>query len=116
MVQTSISERKGYRVWKALDRPSSFFGIRGRFMVLFLLIGAAAALFAISLNVSFGSMMGLVAFGLLLFADYMVIQTLQGKFTEKEFSRLLARKQLPRYIKVHPSITFNSIKGHISWK
>ena len=116
MVQTTVTERKGYRVWKALDRPSSFFGIRGRFMVLFLLIAGAAALFGITVNASFGSMMGLVSFGLLLFADYMVIQTLQGKFTEKEFSRLLARKQLPHYIKVHPDITFNSIKGHISWK
>jgi hypothetical protein len=56
---------RGFRMWRSLDQPSAFFGIKGRFMTLFIIIGAAAAVVAIVMGSSYGSMIGmLVIYGL----------------------------------------------------
>ena len=38
---------KGYRIWRSLDQPAAFFGIKGRFMTLFAIIAGAAAVFTL---------------------------------------------------------------------
>ena len=60
---------KGYRIWRSLDQPAAFFGIKGRFMTLFVLIAAAAAVIALTAGSSYGTMLGMVVFGALAFCD-----------------------------------------------
>ena len=107
---------KGYRVWRALDQPASFFGIKGRFMTLFLLIAAGAATVAICLSSSFGSMAGLFIFGALAFCDYMLILSIQAKLSDKAFSRLLSKKRLTGYIKITPESLESHLNRRIEWK
>ena len=106
----------GFRIWRALDQPASFFGIKGRFMTLFLLIAAAAATIAICLGSSFGSMTGLFIFGALAFCDYMLILSIQAKLSEKAFSRLLCKRRLTGYIKTTPEALESHLKRRIQWK
>lgn len=107
---------KGYRVWRALDQPASFFGIKGRFMTLFLLIAAGAATVAICLSSSFGSMAGIFLFGALAFCDYMLILSIQAKLSDKAFSRLLSKRRLTGYIKITPESLESHLNRRIEWK
>ena len=107
---------RGFRVWRALDQPSSFFGIKGRFMTLFLLIAAGAATVAICLGCSFGSMAGLFIFGALAFCDYMLILSIQAKLSDKAFSRLLSKRRLTGYIKITPESLESHLNRRIQWK
>lgn len=107
---------RGFRVWRALDQPSSFFGIKGRFMTLFLLIAAGAATVAICLGSSFGSMAGLFIFGTLTFCDYMLILSIQAKLSDKAFSRLLSKRRLTGYIKITPESLESHLNRRIQWK
>ena len=107
---------RGFRVWRALDQPSSFFGIKGRFMTLFLLIAAGAATVAICLGSSFGSMAGLCIFGALAFCDYMLILSIQAKLSDKAFSRLLSKRRLTGYIKITPESLESHLNRRIQWK
>ena len=107
---------RGFRVWRALDQPSSFFGIKGRFMTLFLLIAAGAATVAICLGSSLGSMAGLFIFGALAFCDYMLILSIQAKLSDKAFSRLLSKRRLTGYIKITPESLESHLNRRIEWK
>ena len=107
---------RGFRVWRALDQPSSFFGIKGRFMTLFLLIAAGAATVAICLGSSFGSMAGLFIFGALAFCDYMLTLSIQAKLSDKAFSRLLSKRRLTGYIKITPESLESHLNRRIQWK
>ena len=107
---------KGFRVWRALDQPASFFGIKGRFMTLFLLIAAGAATVAICLSSSFGSMAGIFLFGALAFCDYMLILSIQAKLSDKAFSRLLSKRRLTGYIKITPESLESHLNRRIEWK
>lgn len=107
---------EGYRVWRALDQPAAFFGIKGRFMTLFLIIAAVAAAVAICLGSSFGNMAGMFIFGALAFCDYMLILSIQAKLSEKAFSRLLSKRRLTGYIKITPDSLESHLKRRIVWK
>ena len=107
---------RGFRVWRALDQPSSFFGIKGRFMTLFLRIAAGAATVAICLGSSLGSMAGLFIFGALAFCDYMLILSIQAKLSDKAFSRLLSKRRLTGYIKITPESLESHLNRRIQWK
>ena len=103
-------------MWRCLDQPSAFFGIKGRFMTLFILIAAAAAVIAIVMGSSYGSMIGMLIIGALLFCDYMFVLSVQAKMTDKEFSRMISSRSLPRFIKVSPESVHSHLKRSVSWK
>ena len=107
---------KGYRTWRTLDQPAAFFGIKGRFMTLFAIIAGAAAIIAITIGSSYGTMLGMVTFGVLIFCDYMLILSLQAKMSDKEFSRLISRSGLTRYVKVTPDSLQSHLNRKITWK
>jgi hypothetical protein len=52
---------KGYLTWRSLDQPAAFFGSKGRFMTLFAIIAGAAAVIAITIGSTYGTMLGMVA-------------------------------------------------------
>lgn len=106
----------GYRVWRALDQPASFFGIKGRFMTLFVIIAGAAAVIALTAGGSYGTMLGMVIFGALVFCDYMFILSIQAKMSDKEFSRLISRSGLIRFVKVTPDSIQSHLNRKVTWK
>jgi hypothetical protein len=107
---------KGYRTWRSLDQPAAFFGIKGRFMTLFVLIAAAAAVIALTAGTSYGTMLGMVIFGALGFCDYMLILSLQAKMSDKEFSRLISKSGLTRFVKVTPDSLQSHLNRKVTWK
>ena len=56
MPMDTMTTPRGYRVWRALDQPSAFFGIKGRFMVLFIILAGVMvyALYCIKNDSYFG--------------------------------------------------------------
>jgi hypothetical protein len=107
---------RSLRTWRSLDQPSAFFGIKGRFMTLFILIAAAAAIVAIVIGSSYGSMIGMLIIGGLLFCDYLFVLSIQAKMTDKEFSRMISSRSLPKFIRVTPESVQSHLKRAISWK
>ena len=107
---------RGFRTWRSLDQPSAFFGIKGRFMTLFILIAAAAAVMAIVMGSSYGSMIGMLIIGGLLCCDYLLVLSIQAKMTDKEFSRMISSRSLPRFIRVTPDSVQSHLKRAVSWK
>lgn len=107
---------RGYRTWRSLDQPAAFFGIKGRFMTLFVIIAGAAALLALTTGTSYGTMLGMVIFGALVFCDYMLILSIQAKMSDKEFARLISRNGLTRNIKVTPDSIQSHLNRKVTWK
>ena len=107
---------KGYRVWRSLDQPAAFFGIRGRFMTLFGIVAGCAAFVALVIGSSFGTLLGMVTHAALLFCDYMLVVSIQAKMSDKEFTRLLSGRNLGWFIKVTPNSLQSHIKRNVSWK
>lgn len=103
-----------YRAWKSLDEPLSFFGIKGRYMVVFLLLGGFAGLFALALGNTFGRFVTISFMAVALVADYLVIQMLQNRFTEREFSRMLAKNKMRLHVKVLP-VSLDSMMEELSY-
>ena len=107
---------RGFRIWRSLDQPSAFFGIKGRFMTLFIIIGAAAAVVAIVMGSSYGSMIGMLIIAALLFCDYLFIMSIQAKVSDKEFSRMISSRSLPRFIRITPDSVQSHLIRKASWK
>lgn len=91
-----------YRIWRSLDRPASFFGVRGRFAYVFLAVAAGGGLLAGMVGTLTNSLVGMVAFGGVCIADYMFVTAVQGKLSDRALSRYLASRRMPRFIHVKP--------------
>ena len=107
---------RGFRTWRCLDQPSAFFGIKGRFMVLFLILAGAGTLIGLSVGSSMGSLVGMIIIGLLIFCDYMLILSIQGRMSDGEFSRMVCKGNIPCYVKVMPGCIVSSLKTPVLWK
>lgn len=111
------ARNKTYRVWRALDADTSYFGIRGRFLLLFVLMAAASIIFTIFIWVAVGDLIGMVFGGCSLVACYFVIQGIQNKFTSREFERMLFRWKCVKYLRLRPvSLRYYIKSNDISWK
>lgn len=106
-----------YRVWRALDADTSYFGIRGRFLLLFVLMAAACLAVTLFIWIAVGDLIGMVFGGCSLIACYFVIQGVQNMYTSREFERMLFSRKCVRYLRLRP-VSFRSyIKSNdISWK
>lgn len=91
-----------YRVWRSLDRPSAFFGIRGRFAYVFLGIAGAGALLSLAVGSMTGSFLGMAAFAAACVGDYLLVLSLQGKMTDRGLSRRTASRKTPRCVRMQP--------------
>lgn len=85
-------------------------------MTLFVIVAGAAAIIAITAGSSYGTLLGMVILGALLFCDYMLVLSIQAKMSDKEFSRMISRSGLTRYIKVTPDSLDSHLKRKASWK
>ena len=99
-----------YRVWRSLDRPSSFFGIRGKFSYVFLVIAAGGGMLAFVIGGAANSLVGMIAFACALAGDYMLVISLQGKMSDRALSRYLASRRTPRFIHMKPRSIHSLLK------
>ena len=106
-----------YRVWRALDADTSYFGIRGRFLLLFVLMAAACLAVTLFIWIAVGDLIGMVFGGCSLIACYFVIQGVQNTYTSREFERMLYCRKCVRYLRLRPVAFRSYIKSNdISWK
>lgn len=99
------------KVYRSLDRPSTFFGIRGRFILVTIAILAAGLVPAIVIGKVTNMLLG---FGLLLVVAvvaYFVTTSLQSKIDEKDIWKVVARRRFPDMYRVRPKAVRNIWKG-----
>ena len=114
---TSADKIPTYRVWRALDADTSYFGIRGRYLFLFLILCAVALAVTSPLWKLLGRLIGTILTAASLIGLYVAIQYIQNLMTSREFERMLAGKRTVRYLKMRPYTLRDHIKSNkISWK
>jgi hypothetical protein len=90
------------KVYRSLDRPSSFFGIRGRFMVWLLLMAGAGLLLAFPVGVALSGIAGFAVFFICVAAAYLWVVSIQEKSSDREFSMRILSRRYPRYYRLRP--------------
>lgn len=95
-------------VYRSLDRPSAFFGIRGRFITLMgglLVVSVLAAFFIGAMTVS---AIGFVTFGIGAVGSYIYVMSLQGNSSDRAFSMRMNARRYARYVRT-PAGAFRRI-------
>jgi len=99
------------RVYRSLDRPSTFMGIKGRFIIV-MGLGAAVSLIAALIAGRLTSM--LMGFGVavvMMVVFYFLTTSLQAKIPEKDIWKTLVRRSLPRVYRTRPKHIRNIWRG-----
>lgn len=90
------------QVFRSIDRPSAFFGIRGRYLS----ITAYAMVLDLVLAFFFGratnSLLGVLVFLALAAVIYLGIIYIQGIMSDRALFRRICARRLPGYIHLHP--------------
>lgn len=91
-----------FKVYKCLDHKPSIFGIHGQYLYV-MGVGVAAAL-AVGVLVALPTLLiaGLIAGGAVVVVSYMVVLSLQSRYSDKEFMRLVLYRSLPERYAVPP--------------
>ena len=93
---------KQIMVWRALDADSLFFGIKGSYLMLFLLFAVAAIILSILVMQTAGRFLGFLLAFTALVVDYMLVKSIQSRYSTRQFRRLTDRGRFPRFLKVRP--------------
>lgn len=100
-----------FEVYRSLDRPSSFLGIKGKFIIIIGIFAGVFAVIGLLAGVLFAS--GLVGLGFFfggVIVGYMIVLVLQGRMSVRQFSRFLSSRKTPQYIKVPPRRLVEKVK------
>lgn len=90
------------KVYRALDRPSAFFGIRGRYTTwLAMLLGVALVLafFVAALTVR---IVGYITFGAGAVAAYLYIISLQERLSDRQLDKRMDARRIPSCVRRTP--------------
>jgi hypothetical protein len=90
------------KVYRALDRPSVFFGIKGRFITWYLLLAGAALMLSVAVGIATAGVFGFVLFILGAAGVYVLIMLLQDRTSDREFSIRLDARKYPRFYRLRP--------------
>lgn len=90
------------KVYRALDRPSVFFGIKGRFISWYLLLAGAALMLSVAVGIATAGVFGFVLFVLGAAGAYVLIMILQDRTSDREFSMRLYVRRYPRFYRLMP--------------
>lgn len=90
------------KVYKSLDRPTSFFGVRGRFVGWLALLVCACLVVSLVVGSFFGSVAGVILFLLCGASAYLFVIGLQDKWSDKDFSLKLNSVRYCRYVRRSP--------------
>ena len=107
---------KQITVWRALDADSSFFGIKGSYLMLFLLFAVAAIILSILVMQTAGRFLGFLLAFTALVVDYMLVKSIQGRYSTRQFRRLTDRGRFPRFLKVRPLDPNLILRRAIPWR
>ena len=107
---------KQITVWLALDADSSFFGIKGSYLMLFLLFAVAAIILSILVMQTAGRFLGFLLAFTALVVDYMLVKSIQGRYSTRQFRRLTDRGRFPRFLKVRPLDPDFILRRAIPWR
>ena len=92
------------RVYRNLDRPFTFLGVKGRYIPVALvgLLGIVVA--AVIVGSIAGTFAGLSSAVVLGAGGYLSLTEIQQRFGEKALSRFMAGRRLPRFILVRSKV------------
>ena len=107
---------KQITVWRALDADSSFFGIKGSYLMLFLLFAVAAIILSILVMQTAGRFLGFLLAFTALVVDYMLVKSIQGRYSTRQYRRLTDRGRFPRFLKVRPLDPDFILRRAIPWR
>lgn len=107
---------KQITVWRVLDADSSFFGIKGSYLMLFLLFAVAAIILSILVMQTAGRFLGFLLAFTALVVDYMLVKSIQGRYSTRQFRRLTDRGRFPRFLKVRPLDPDFILRRAIPWR
>ena len=107
---------KQITVWRALDAESSFFGIKGSYLMLFLLFAVAAIILSMLVMQTAGRFLGFLLAFTALVVDYMLVKSIQGRYSTRQFRRLTDRGRFPRFLKVRPLDPDFILRRAIPWR
>ena len=107
---------KQITVWRALDADSSFFGIKGSYLMLFLLFAVTAIILSILVMQTAGRFLGFLLAFTALVVDYMLVKSIQGRYSTRQFRRLTDRCRFPRFLKVRPLDPDFILRRAIPWR
>lgn len=89
-------------VYRSLDKPSAFFGIRGRFTSWIAILLAVDLLVAFIVGIMTVSIVGIGFFLIGAVVAYLYIMSLQGKQSDRAFAMKMNSKKYPRYVRTPP--------------
>ena len=90
------------KVYRALDRPSVFFGIKGRFITWYLILAGAVLMLSVAVGVVTAGVFGFVLFILGAAGAYVFVMLLQDKSSDREFTIRLNARKYPRFYRLKP--------------
>ena len=103
-------------VWRSLDADSSFFGIKGSYMLLFMIFAAAGILLSIIVMQTAGRFLGFLLAFIALFVAYVLVKSIQSKYSTRQFRRFTDKSRLPGYFKVRPLDAHAILRRAIPWR
>lgn len=95
------------KVYRVLDRPYTLFGLRGRYIFVFLGALGVGALISFLMGSAVGMLIGSVILVVFMILVYLAVMILESMFSEREIERFLWSRALKDFIIVKPK-TFNS--------
>ena len=93
-----------YRVYRNLDRPFTFLGVRGRYIPVALVGLLGIIVVAVVLGAALGTFTGLALAAALIVGGYIGLLEVQQRYGEKGLSRFLAGRRLPKFILVRSKV------------
>lgn len=91
-----------YPVFKSLDNPSSFVGLKGSY-IRYAATGIGVALFiAFVIGGATNGLIGVIVFVALGALDYMGVMAFQAKFSERERQKWFSSRKLPDVLNIEP--------------
>lgn len=99
------------RVYRSLDRPATFFGIKGRFIIVMI----AVSVIGIFLGIIIGGITSmLIGFAIVLIgaiAAYFLTTSLQSRINEKDIWKCVVKRAFPDCYRVRPKHIRNIWRG-----
>mgnify|MGYP003435231097 CR=1 FL=1 len=103
-------------VWRALDADSSVCGTGGSYLILFLSFAVAAIILSILVMQTAGLFLGFLLAFTALGVGYMLVKSIQGRYSTRQFRRLTDRGRFPRFLKVRPLDADFILRRAIPWR
>lgn len=91
-----------YKVYRSLDKPSVFAGIKGSYIFITLGMIGIGAVVALIVGSIVGSLLGTFLFIVIVAVSYGVTMFIQEKRSFRELGRMLAARKLPNHLVIDP--------------